>query len=155
MNSDFIPYKHSRDVSWGRTGKGGHLLCILEFSPHLSSCYTVWTRSGQATTRQLFFPLIFSVSLYWQEFTEVSVEKCVQADQILPLMPWIKTNKQTKRSNNWIEGPYLLATFDTVLQLWKMFPSAAVPLLLKAVIISRRGFQPWFCASSVIRWLIG
>lgn len=27
-------------------------------------------------------------SPYWQQFTEVSLAKCIQADPILPLMPW-------------------------------------------------------------------
>lgn len=35
---------------------------------------------------------VFTVSLYWQEFTEVSVGK---ADQILPLSPWIQRGQKS------------------------------------------------------------
>jgi len=112
--------------------------------PFIFLLHLVWIPSGKTAVRQLFS----MVCAYSQEFTEVSLVKCIQADQILPLTPWIQ-----KRSNKWIEGTYLLATFDIIPQFWKMFLSATIPLS-NALVISSRGFQPWFCDSSVICWLI-
>lgn len=74
------------DVLGGREGKSFPAFSESPRPLFIFLLHLVWIPSGKIAVRQLFS----MVCPYWQEFTEVSLVKCIQADQILPLTPWIQ-----------------------------------------------------------------